>query len=93
MKVIYSFLHVVEADGSIQLRTDTQVYLDCDDESKHDIIINTYVARIIIIMSERARGGAADGATDEGALIIIIITMDGRRCSSKFIAYGMQESK
>jgi len=30
---------------------------------------------------------------DEGALIIIIITMDGRRCSSKFIAYGMQESK
>jgi len=44
-------------------------------------------------MSERARGGAADGATDEGALIIIIITMDGRRCSSKFIAYDMQESK
>ena len=57
MKVIYSFLHVVEADGSIQLRTDTQVYLDCDDESKHDIIINT-VRRII--NNERARGGAAD---------------------------------
>ncbi len=89
MKVIYSFLHVVEADGSIQLRTDTQVYLDCDDESKHDIII----IMIRRIYYERARGGAADERpSDEGALIIII-TMDGRRCSSKFIAYDMQESK
>ena len=43
-------------------------------------------------MSER--GAEEEQRIDEGALIkIIIITMDGRRCSSKFIAYGMQESK
>lgn len=48
MKVIYSFLHVVEADGSIQLRTDTQVYLDCDDESKPDIISSTYDRNFIL---------------------------------------------
>ena len=77
MKVIYSFLHVVEADGSIQLRTDTQVYLDCDDESKHDNIINyfMYYFRMYVLPYGRI------------IFLAIVITMDGRRCSSKFIAY------
>ena len=60
MKVIYSFLHVVEADGSIQLRTDTQVYLDCDDESKPDIIssmigIFTYYCTKVLLLDYYAR--------------------------------------